>query len=67
MTICAPLNNTDVNKEFTGAFCVDIEATMTVTDSERGNYLQNLYLSGSYSNKTNYIIFQDQSVVSTNI
>ena len=45
---------------FIGTYCTDILPTLTASkDEQQDNYLQKMYLSSTYSNTTNYVIFKD--------
>ena len=62
MSICAPLGTK--SKTFIGAYCTDILPTISVNKKEvQDNYLHNMYLRGTYSNTTNYVIFKDSGLV----
>ena len=66
ITICAPLSNK--TSSFIGAYCTDIYPSTGYTGdgSIKDNYL-NMYLSQTYSNTSNYIIFKSDSFVSKTI
>jgi hypothetical protein len=72
--MCTPLNSTYIDEfgdqasKFIGAYCSDILPTMSINKEElRDNYLQKMYLSDTYTNKTNYLIFRDQDFVSRHL
>ena len=61
MTICAPLSNR--TSSFIGAYCADINTTMGSIRLNQDNYLD-MYLSQTYADTSNYIIFKSDSFVS---
>ena len=55
----------DPASAFIGTYCTDILPTLSASkDEQQDNYLQKMYLSSTYSNTTNYVIFKDSEFVS---